>query len=467
MPSTTFTVRPNAGFSLADLPNLQPGDNLHIKGLQNLRNGGDVREPNLSSMRLNRLHLAWDRNTNSTNSAEEVLGALRPHRDLTGFRLSGYRGMNIPNWMTDISILGRLVDVKLMNCINCSQLPPLGKLPFLNTLYLSQMTNVKYIDDSPYEISTENAFPSLTEMTLFDLPNLERVLRIEGVEMLSQLSKLSIQSIPQFELPSLPSVKEVYVGGETEEDIDHEASFLRDIAGKMPNLKELMIDAFHQLTVLPNELSSLRSLEELYIIDCNKLESIPNNVFYGLISLRILSFVICHSLNSLPQSVTTLTSLQRLIIHYCPELILPANMNMLNSLREVSIMGGDRRRGIYNGLEDIPLLQNLSLRDFPSLRSLPDWLGDTLSLQELEISKFPKLTSLPDNFDQLENLQKLCIDRCPRLVNRLARRTGEDWYKIAHVPILSLRLESDVVHPINEEEYSNSDNELDMEVDEP
>ncbi|KEH26192.1 NBS-LRR resistance protein [Medicago truncatula] len=420
MPSTTFTVRPNAGFSLADLPNLQPGDNLHIKGLQNLRNGGDVREPNLSSMRLNRLHLAWDRNTNSTNSAEEVLGALRPHRDLTGFRLSGYRGMNIPNWMTDISILGRLVDVKLMNCINCSQLPPL-----------------------------------------------ERVLRIEGVEMLSQLSKLSIQSIPQFELPSLPSVKEVYVGGETEEDIDHEASFLRDIAGKMPNLKELMIDAFHQLTVLPNELSSLRSLEELYIIDCNKLESIPNNVFYGLISLRILSFVICHSLNSLPQSVTTLTSLQRLIIHYCPELILPANMNMLNSLREVSIMGGDRRRGIYNGLEDIPLLQNLSLRDFPSLRSLPDWLGDTLSLQELEISKFPKLTSLPDNFDQLENLQKLCIDRCPRLVNRLARRTGEDWYKIAHVPILSLRLESDVVHPINEEEYSNSDNELDMEVDEP
>ncbi|RHN51411.1 putative leucine-rich repeat domain, L domain-containing protein [Medicago truncatula] len=368
--------------------------------------------------------------------------------------------MNIPNWMTDISILGRLVDVKLMNCINCSQLPPLGKLPLLTTLYLSQMTNVKYIDDSPYEISTENAFPSLTEMTLYDLPNLKSVLRIEGVEMLSQLSKLSIQSIPIFELPSLPSVKEVYVGGETEEFNDHGASFLRDIAGKMPNLTELMIEGFHQITVLPNELRSLSSLQKLYISCCGNLESIPN---MSSSSLQVLGFALCNSLKSLPQSTTALTSLQRLQIHYCPKLILPANMNMLTSLRKVTIMGADKRRRLYNGLEHIPSLENLSLTDFPFLRSLPDWLGNTLSLQKLEISKFPVLTSLPDNFEQLENLQKLSIDRCPGLENRLDSRTGEDWYKIAHVP----NFESDFVHRINEEEYSDSDSELDMEVDEP
>ena len=75
------------------------------------------------------------------------------------------------------------------------------------------------------------------------------------------------------------------------------------------------------------------------------------------------------------------------------------------------------------------MLSNLSQFNFPSLTSLPDWLGAMTSLQVLQIDMFPKLSSLLDNFQELRNLQKLSIVDFPKLEKRCKRGIGEDWHK--------------------------------------
>ncbi|XP_039682902.1 putative disease resistance protein RGA4 [Medicago truncatula] len=320
------------------------------------------------------------------------------------------------------------------------RLPPLGKLPCLTTLYVSGIRDVKYIDDDMYEGATKKAFPSLKEMSLRNLPNLERVLKAEGVEMLSQLYNLIINVNSKLAFPSLQSVKFLCAIGETDFN-DDGASFLRVIAASLNNLEELFIQKFDELKVLPNELNSLSSLQKLLISFCPKLESVPQCVLQGLSSLRVLSFTYCKSLISLPQSTTNLTCLETLQIAYCPNLVLPANMNMLSSLREVRIISEDKTGILPNGLEGIPCLQNLQLYDCSSLASLPHWLGAMTSLQTLEIKRFPKLTSLPNSFKELINLKELRISNCPMLMNRCKKETGEDWHKIAHIPRLELKFD--------------------------
>ncbi|GAU34986.1 hypothetical protein TSUD_103080 [Trifolium subterraneum] len=443
---STFIVGSKARFGLAELHELQLGGKLHIKCLENVSNETDARNANLiGKEELSRLYLSWGINANSQVSgtgAEQVLEALEPHTGLKCFGMEGYKGVEIPNWMRKASILEGLVDVTLYNCENCERLPPLSKLPCLTTLFVSKMRKVKYIDDDLYEGATKKAFSSLKKMTLYDLPKLERVLKAEGVEVLSQLSDLKIMGVRELAFSSLPSVETFDATGNTEySNNDGGASFLRGIAGSMHNLKKLFIRNFYELKLLPNELNSLSSLQELHISGCIELESIAECVLQGLSSLQVLTFTFCIRLKSLPEGMTNLTCLESFEISDCDHLILPATMNKLTSLRKLRITGSDKNETLANGLVGIPSLQNLYLSSFPSLVTLPDWFGTMTSLQTLEIRQCRRLTSLPDSFQGLINLHELHIYDCPMLMNRCKQGTGEDWDKIAHVPKVELTVE--------------------------
>ncbi|KEH16618.1 putative disease resistance protein RGA3 [Medicago truncatula] len=461
---TIFIVGSKTGFGLAELHNLQLGGKLHIKGLQKVSIEEDARKANLIGKKdLNRLYLSWGDYTNSQVSsihAEQVIETLEPHSGLKSFGLQGYMGAHFPHWMRNTSILKGLVSIILYDCKNCRQIPPFGKLPCLTFLSVSRMRDLKYIDDSLYEPTTEKAFTSLKKFTLADLPNLERVLKVEGVEMLQQLLKLAITDVPKLALQSLPSMESLYASRGNEELLKsifynncNEDVASRGIAGN--NLKSLWISGFKELKELPVELSTLSALEFLRIDLCDELESFSEHLLQGLSSLRNLYVSSCNKFKSLSEGIKHLTCLETLKILFCKQIVFPHNMNSLTSLRELRL--SDCNENILDGIEGIPSLKRLCLFDFHSRTSLPDCLGAMTSLQVLEISPLfsssSKLSSLPDNFQQLQNLQKLRICGCPKLEKRCKRGIGEDWHKIAHIPEVELnyKLQSDAEPTISED----------------
>ncbi|KAL1315838.1 disease resistance protein RGA2-like isoform X1 [Arachis hypogaea] len=431
-----FIVDSKAKHGLAELHDLQLGGRLHIKGLENVQSEDDAREANLMNKKeLSYLYLSWNSDSNCI-SPERVLDALEPPPNLKNLGINGYRGSQFPGWVRNTNIFSSLVNVILFECNNCEQIPPLGKLPHLESLYVYSMKDVKYIDEDSYDGEEEKvAFKSLKELTLIELPKLERIIRDEGVEMLPLVSKLTISCSPNLKLPLLQSVEVLQIQG-LESDNEVVASFPEEIFLSMRYVKQLRISIFPKLKVLPQELGTLSSLQELDIVGCDELESLAENVFQGLSSLRRLDIYDCPRLKSLSSVVEYLTCLESLRILFCPELTtLPTNMNKLTALHDVVICAGEDNGRVPEGLQCIPSLKYLMLDE---VDSLPEWLGDMTSLERLVIRLSPRIKSLPSSFRNLTNLRSLTIEKCDGLEQRCQRETGEDWPNIAHVPHVEL-----------------------------
>ncbi|KAL1315830.1 hypothetical protein AAHE18_15G016500 [Arachis hypogaea] len=434
-----FIVDSKAKHGLAELHDLQLGGRLHIKGLENVQSEHDAREANLMNKKeLSYLYLSWNSDSNSNSlciSPERVLEALEPPPNLKNLGINGYRGSQFPGWVRNTNIFSSLVNVILFDCNNCKQIPPLGKLPHLESLYVCGMKDVKYIDEDSYDgVEEKVAFKSLKELTLIELPKLERIVRDEGVEMLPLVSKLTIPCSQNMKLPLLQSVEVLVIEG-LESNNEDVASFLEEIFLSMRYVKQLTIRRFPKLKVLPQELGTLSSLQELDIDDCVELESFVENVFQGLSFLRKLTISDCPRLKSLSSVAEHLTCLEILSIIVCPELMtLPTNMNKLTSLHDVGICAGEDNGRVPEGLQCIPSLKSLMLVE---VDSLPEWLGDMTSLQRLFIGRSPRIRSVPSSFRNLTNLRSLTIEKCDGLEQRCQRETGEDWPNIAHVPHLT------------------------------
>ncbi|KAL6530665.1 hypothetical protein OROGR_014525 [Orobanche gracilis] len=290
-----FNVDTEAGFGLAELHDLQLGGNLHIRGLEKVNSEWDAKQANLIGKEdLKCLELSWGYNGNSDGTcAERILEALQPHStNIKSLTLNVYKGTQLPRWM---SVLQGLVHLRLSECNNCKQLPPLGKLPYLTTLHVDHMKDVKYLDDTLYDDISFKAFKSLKELTLKDLPNLKRMLRHEGVEILPLLSKLYVRGSPKFKLPCLPSIEYLEVS-----NIKGDAF----LSGFGCHLKTLHIHKLEKLKVLPVEVGRFNALEELTIVRCDELEMcFPENALQGLTSLRIMNIWECEKLKSLCEGV--------------------------------------------------------------------------------------------------------------------------------------------------------------------
>ncbi|KAL9328444.1 hypothetical protein ACSQ67_003447 [Phaseolus vulgaris] len=426
---SNFVVGSKAGCGLAELHSLKLGGTLRIEGLENVPNEWDAKKANLIGKKdLNILHLSWGGSANSEGSnvnIERILEALEPPSSLKSFGMKGYQGRRLSSWMRNGAVLRDLVEVILLDCNNCEELPPLGKLPQLKRLCVRGMENVKWIDGESYGME-EKAFPSLEKLTVGNLPKLERMLREEGVEMLPRLSQLTIDGISNLKFPRLPSVEELRAT-----NIEEATSLMEGIVEKMPCLKTLKIEKIKGQVVLPDQLSVLGALQELDIGYWYNLEYFPEHVLEGLTSLQILNIYHCEKLKSLSEGVRHLTCLEILIINHCPELVaLPSNISQLTALWSVSIVDCST---LPYGLQSVPSLRTLHIIGW-RFTSLPEWLGDMTSLQNLEIQLCGKLRSLPSSIERLTNLSSLSINRCPYLKKRCKRETGEDWQYIKHIP---------------------------------
>ncbi|CAL5394450.1 unnamed protein product [Camellia sinensis] len=232
-----------------------------------------------------------------------------------------------------------------------------------------------------------------------------------------------------------------------------------------PNVEELFIDDYRGAhfplwmrdSILKNTVSielcscrnclvlpafgQLPSLQRLYISEMDYLEYI-DNYFPGESPVRGFPALEVLSISKLPNLVglsreegrELLPCLHEINIHTCPKLTLPrlSSPKLLN----VAIYGGDMISFPEEMLQNLTVLESLSIWGCHEIESLPDHgLQSLKSLQRLTIDHCYKLSylseslghltaleelnipSLPHGFQRLTNLQTLTIYRCcPELV---------------------------------------------------
>lgn len=359
---SVFILTKTSGFgSLSDLGGLNLRGTLEIKNLEHVSDPAEAHDAKLSEKSsLYSLGLSWGQNLESKFSAQ-VLDSLRPSQDLKVLYIKGYTDSNFPSWSCNINF--NLVKLSLINC-NCKEIPPLGQLPCLRDLHIKGLHKVQIIGHEFYGDDLLGGFPSLKQLELFDMSNL-----LEWRNFNLYLSKvacprletLSIQGCTKLTtLPMLPNLRKLALSNCN--------LMLLGSLTHLKSLSSLVIDEFReQGTISTTNLGRLTSIRTLTIYDCNDLISLLDEGMQGFTSLEQLSILFCAKLKSLPMGLKYLTSLKKLHIEECKELV-----------------------NIPDIFPNLSFLQELSIKGCSNLVSLPDTI-QILPYQKILIQRCPKL----------------------------------------------------------------------------
>ncbi|XP_030944459.1 putative disease resistance protein RGA3 isoform X1 [Quercus lobata] len=169
-----FIAGKEKGYQISELKVLNLRNKLTIKELDNVKNSEEAKSANLiGKQNLYSLSLVWqsDNESHVPDHVEDVLDGLQPHSNLKELAINNYHGSKIPTWIQD-SILCDLVQISLYCWERCEHLPPLGKLPFLKVLDITDWHAVKYIGNE-FHGDGVISFPSLKEFRLHNMRDLE------------------------------------------------------------------------------------------------------------------------------------------------------------------------------------------------------------------------------------------------------------------------------------------------------
>ncbi|XP_016185031.1 putative disease resistance protein RGA1 [Arachis ipaensis] len=209
---------------------------------------------------------------------------------------------------------------------------------------------------------------------------------------------------------------------------------------KLQNLQFLNLHRCYKLQELPKNMENLISLQVLFLtVNAINLSSLNIGRFQQLKTLFLLD---CVNLLSLPAAIGCLSTLRKLMIHGCDELMnfededeeekQHVEDHYLN-LKVLEIVGSHKLEALPNWLKRAGKLESLRIAG-TRIKSFPEWFPISSSLERLYIYSCPKLSSLPMAMDRLHRLQHLEIVDCPKLWARYNKRTGPDVNKINHVP---------------------------------
>ncbi|MQM21387.1 hypothetical protein Taro_054426 [Colocasia esculenta] len=180
-----------------------------ISGLENLADVSEAKKACLDKKRnISFLHLEWDPRAASSSIDEEVLESLKPSVKLVGLQISGFKGPSYPSWLVDQSFF-RLGTIELELCEKWISLPPLGQLPSLKLLYISNARAVEYIGREFFS----GGFPRLEELTLGSLNNWKSWCGAQERDC-PKLKKLSIErcgNLESFSLINLGALEDMSI----------------------------------------------------------------------------------------------------------------------------------------------------------------------------------------------------------------------------------------------------------------
>ncbi|XP_068337269.1 putative disease resistance protein RGA3 [Pyrus communis] len=170
-----FSVDNDEAFQAGDLGSLN-----QLQGSLRIRILGKVKDGSGAQLRDNKqlFHLQLDFlevREEPGETSVQIMNVLRPHDDLESLEIRSYSGSTWPNWLVSLNKL-RFLTLRFAFNGGCEILPPLGRLPFLEKLYVHLMLGVRKVggeflgvedDDqtsSSFKSSSSILFPKLKQL---------------------------------------------------------------------------------------------------------------------------------------------------------------------------------------------------------------------------------------------------------------------------------------------------------------
>ncbi|CAI8596107.1 unnamed protein product [Vicia faba] len=414
---TVFLVgKPHEGLSIKELrkfPNLQ--GKFTIKNLYNVIDAKEAEDANLKNKeKIEDLELIGGKQSEDSLKVKVVLEMLQPPINLKSLKINLYGGTSFPNWLGNSSF-SNMVSLEIRNCEYCMTLPPLGQLPSLKKLSISNLLLLETIGPEFYCVeegecsnSTFQPFPSLEHMEFDSMPNWKDWISFEVINLaFPKLRTMELHNCPELrgDLPShLSCMEEIETGGcykilETphtfnwlstikrvriEEDTDaqmfvtdfplqHAAAesypmFISKMITSSICLTHFELYCIQSLTAFPtNGLPT--SLQSLYISGCRKLSFMPFERFQNYMSL--VSLAIWHSCDSLTSfPLDGFPALQTLSIEGCRSMnsiyISESPSRRQSTLRSLAIRSIETLK-VNLGLDTLTNLERLDLNCYGEL----------------------------------------------------------------------------------------------------
>ncbi|KAK9137894.1 hypothetical protein Sjap_008488 [Stephania japonica] len=388
---------------------------LRIHNMESVRDASHVRKAKLmEKKKVYQLEMVWNEGAKSAAKGtktdySEVVEALELPPNLIEFSINGFPGvkLQLKEWLANGSSLCYLVEIKLQECRNLEEIPPIWHIqPSLETLEISSMDKVKLLGGKCTS-TIALAAPRLKHLTLRYMRVLEEwVENSTTPNSFPFLEELIVEECSMLRIaPSdFPAVKEIKLNCVGKEGV----SSLLSQPSSLTSLQKLCVENFPELNL--NLTSSFPSLKEIYISKIGGLD------------------MMCSSANNDPR-LHHLPSLTSLDIKYVPEFIaLPKGFLQSSSsehLQSVFIWHCDKFQGFVDveGSE-LPLLFSSNLKEIKlwSCRNLESInVRGLTSLKTLEINMYKDLESSVIGLQSLQALKNLTLDGVPIIM-----LSGED-----------------------------------------
>ncbi|OVA08806.1 hypothetical protein BVC80_8801g35 [Macleaya cordata] len=246
----------------------------------------------------------------------------------------------------------------------------------------------------PKLISIPTMFPSLLELEVWNInfTTISSVVNIllgcqglksslDGLRCLNSLQEIKIGWFSE-ELNIFPTVS-INKGEEEEEEGTNIQHYY------FISLKSLTIDGGTKNKCLPEYLQYLTTLQYLKIENVDELVALPEWL-RNLSSLRKLEVYNCKNLMHLPskngiRGLSSIDSLKLEGISEIPDCFPAEGLQHLISLRKLEIQGWSKLESLPHQLQQLTNLVTLIFDSFDGLVALPEWLGDLSSLEYLYI----------------------------------------------------------------------------------
>ncbi|XVE68324.1 hypothetical protein DITRI_Ditri09bG0058600 [Diplodiscus trichospermus] len=183
-------------------------------------------------------------------------------------------------------------------------------------------------------------------------------------------------------------------------------------------LERLYIDCCLSLVSLSSRGKLPRSLKQMKLRTCPKLESIAQEIQDNS-SLEFIEMFDCSNINNLPQGLNKLSHLQRIDIHYCSNFVsFPESGLPTSNLKVLTLIGCEKLQALPHGIYNLSCLEKLEIQGCLSVRSFPEE-GIPTNLQELTIEGPDICKPLIEwGLHRLTSLHGLSIiDGCPDVVS--------------------------------------------------